>query len=357
MRTALLLLLSILALNTQAQDLTGIWRGQFRSNNRMMQLMNIDDRYKFEVQIDHRGKEFKGVTYSYKTTEFFGKADARGTIHTGTKKVILEELKIVEVRMRAGSDACIMTCFLQYAKNGNEEFLEGTYISMNTSDSSDCGRGTVFLRKVPTSDFFKEPFLVEREKEKKKPLASGKPPVRTPATPKPGVKKSPQTQPPAKKPDSPVAESTRPIEPKVVEKPKVEDSNREIKRPTQPLVIPPVLKNRENEIVKVFTVNTREITVSLYDNGTIDKDTVSVYLNKKQVVYKKMLSLSPITLTIQLDDDNDYQELVMVAENLGEIPPNTSLMVVKAGNQQFEARITSNEQKNAVVVFKYEKPK
>jgi hypothetical protein len=257
--------------------------------------------------------------------------------------------------MRAGSDACIMTCFLQYTKNGNEEFLEGTYISMNTTDSSDCGRGTVFLRKVPTSDFFKEPFLVEREKEKKKPLASNKPPARV--TPKPGVKKNPPAQSPGKKPDSPVAGSTRPIEPKVVEKKRDEDPSRELKRPTQPLVIPPVLKNRENEIVKVFTVNTREITVSLYDNGTIDKDTVSVYLNKKQVVYKKMLSLSPIILTIQLDDDNDYQELVMVAENLGEIPPNTSLMVVKAGNQQFEARITSNEQKNAVVVFKYEKPK
>ena len=228
---------------------------------------------------------------------------------------------------------------------------------MNTTDSSDCGRGTVFLRKVPTSDFFKEPFLVQREQEKKKPLASNKPPDRTPANPKAEVKKNPQSQSPVKKPDSPVSGSTRPIEPKVVEKQRDEDSNREIKRPTQPLVIPPVLKNRENEIVKVFTVNTREISVSLYDNGTIDKDTVSVYLNKRQVVYKKMLSLSPITLTIQLDDDNDYQELVMVAENLGEIPPNTSLMVVKAGNQQFEARITSNEQKNAVVVFKYEKPK
>ena len=48
----------------QGQDLTGIWRGQFRSNNRMMQLMNIDDRYKFEVQIDQRGKSFNGVTYS-----------------------------------------------------------------------------------------------------------------------------------------------------------------------------------------------------------------------------------------------------------------------------------------------------
>jgi hypothetical protein len=45
----------------------------------------------------------------------------------------------------------------------------------------------------------------------------------------------------------------------------------------------------------------------------------------------------------------------MVAENLGEIPPNTSLMVVNAGSKQYEVRITSNEQKNAVVIFKYEK--
>jgi hypothetical protein len=58
-----------------------------------------------------------------------------------------------------------------------------------------------------------------------------------------------------------------------------------------------------------------------------------------------------------MDDDDNYHELIMVAENLGDIPPNTSLMVVKAGERQFEVNITSTEQKNAVVVFKYEKPK
>ncbi|MFT4023379.1 MAG: hypothetical protein QM664_06315 [Flavihumibacter sp.] len=122
-------------------------------------------------------------------------------------------------------------------------------------------------------------------------------------------------------------------------------------------MVPPVLKERDNELVKVIRVNTRQVTVSLYDNGTIDKDTVSVYLNKKLVVSNRMLSLTPIVINIELGDDNETQELVMVAENLGEIPPNTSLMVVKAGNQQFEVRITSTEQKNAVVLFKYEKPK
>jgi hypothetical protein len=43
----------------------------------------------------------------------------------------------------------------------------------------------------------------------------------------------------------------------------------------------------------------------------------------------------------------------MVAENLGEIPPNTSLMIVDTGTQQYEVRITSTEQQNAMVIFKY----
>ncbi|HOA37434.1 MAG TPA: hypothetical protein PLQ32_09640 [Flavihumibacter sp.] len=361
-----------------AQDLTGIWRGQFQQNNRVTQLLNIDDRYKMEVQIDQRGKTYKAVTYSYKTTEFYGKATAKGTVNESTQKVVLEEIKIVDVRMRMGSDACIMTCFLQYSRNGDEEFLEGRYTSMNTRDSADCGKGTIFLRKVVESDFYKEPFLVQREKEKA--AEKNKPTKITPKQPDTAaVAKT--TKPPANnkpvgsstaKPGKPVATTPKPgsanqgspktapantnppesAPPPVANLPEVEKH-----KPAIPVVVPPVLKDRDNELVKVFKVNTRTVTVSLYDNGTIDKDTVSVYLNKKLVVSKQMLSLSPIIINVELDDDNATQELVMVAENLGEIPPNTSLMIVKAGNQQFEVRITSTEQKNAVVLFKYDKPK
>jgi hypothetical protein len=41
----------------------------------------------------------------------------------------------------------------------------------------------------------------------------------------------------------------------------------------------------------------------------------------------------------------------MVAENLGSIPPNTSLMIVTAGTKRYEVFISSSEQKNAKVVF------
>lgn len=349
----LFLLCSLIGFTAQAQDLTGIWRGHFRSgNNRMFELPGEEDRYKFEIQLDQRSRQFKGVTYSYKTTVFYGKAVCNGTVNPATGKVLLEELKIVEVRM-AGGDACIMTCFMQYTRAGNEEFLEGYYTSMNTRDSSNCGKGTVFLRRVPASDFYKEPFLVQREKEdaaRKKKESLAHVPKKTPP---PTVKKStPPPTPPEPKEDKPATNTPAPEEPKK----KIAEANIEnnhsrpaIKKP----VIPPpkAITGRSNELVRTIMIEKGKVTVSLYDNGTIDNDTVSVYLNNKLVVSKQRLTEKPIVVSFDAGVEEEEYELVMVAENLGEIPPNTSLMVVKAGNQQYEVRITSNEQKNAVVRF------
>jgi hypothetical protein len=382
MNKCILFILCFCSISVMGQDLTGIWRGHFRSaGNRMIeQLLGEEDRYKFEIQLDQQNKQFKGVTYSYKTTVFYGKATCSGAVNTKTKKVILEELKIVELRIVAGS-ACIMTCFLQYSKSGDEEFLEGSYTSMNTTDSSNCGRGTVFLRKVVTSDFYKEPFLVKREKEKaaikKAPVtANNKPgvtktnptavkkPVTPPVTTKPVNK--PITKPSTNIVKKPAQQKSNPTQKPLAKNPAVADSNKNNTVKVVPvdsvkkiekkaIVTPKVLLTRENELVKTIATNANEITINLYDNGSIDNDTVSVYLDKKLVVTRQRLTEKPISVKFVLDENNMYHELVMVAENLGEIPPNTSLMVVKAGTKQYEVRITSNEQKNAVVIFKYQK--
>ena len=59
------------------------------------------------------------------------------------------------------------------------------------------------------------------------------------------------------------------------------------------------------------------------------------------------------SLMVALHQPHQFR-LILVAENMGEIPPNTSLMIINAGSKQYEVRITSTEQKNAVVVFKYQ---
>lgn len=372
MRLIVTLFLLTVVINARSQDLTGIWRGSFiSSDNKMADLFNMEERYKYEVQIDNRGKIFQGVTYSYKTTVFYGKATSKGTINPKTGKVILEEGKLLELKMPTGNYACWMVCFLQYTKNGKEEYMEGRYSSYRETDSSDCGKGTVFLRKVASSDFYKEAFLVkrekelEKEKEKQKAIAANKKPpvVNTPKTntvsntvkPKPAPTNTTAKPNVVKAKPAPVTDKEIKAAP-VTANPVLDKKTPQVKI-KDPVMVPPVLKNRENELVQTFTVNNSEITISLYDNGTIDKDTVSVYLDKKLVLSKKMLTAAPLTVKLSMDDANAYHELVMVAENLGEIPPNTSLMVVKAGDKSYEVRITSTEQKNAMVIFKYEKPK
>ena len=144
MKTFLAILFFLTTVPGISQDITGIWRGYFNQVDYMRtedgnKIPITGDRYKLEIQLDQHDNKFEAVTYSYHSTVFYGKAVAKGTVNAKTKKILMEELKIVEVRMSGLSDACIMTFFLQYSKSGDEEFLEGTYNSMNTRDSSNCG--------------------------------------------------------------------------------------------------------------------------------------------------------------------------------------------------------------------------
>jgi hypothetical protein len=127
-----------------------------------------------------------------------------------------------------------------------------------------------------------------------------------------------------------------------------------VKIPPPQVKTPDVMIKRTNELVKVLTVNDPNVTVKLYDNGEIDGDTISVYLDKKLVLASKGLTASPLILKFNIDDNADH-ELVLVAENMGLIPPNTALMVVEAGEQRFDVQITSTDQKNAVVRFRFQK--
>src|SRR5690349_20437669 len=147
------------------QDLTGIWRGYFITDN--------GDQYRYEVQLDQSRKNgLSGVTYSYLDTRFYGKATFTGNYTKTSAAALVQEIKTIELKMAGGSVACIMKCRLVYTKSGQEEFLEGVYTS--TYEKSDpvygvkkggnCGGGEVHLRKMTTSDFYVEPFLRNKKK-------------------------------------------------------------------------------------------------------------------------------------------------------------------------------------------------
>jgi len=54
-------------------------------------------------------------------------------------------------------------------------------------------------------------------------------------------------------------------------------------------------------------------------------------------------------MKIAVNDLQTDNELVMVAENLGSIPPNTSLMVAIVEEKRYEAHLRSTEGSSALV--------
>ena len=119
---------------------------------------------------------------------------------------------------------------------------------------------------------------------------------------------------------------------------------------------PPELVQRMDQLVRTIEVNEPDILIEFYDNGEIDNDTISVYHNNTRVVKDGRLAYRPISVKIHCTEPNEQHEIVVVAENLGDIAPNTALMVVTVGKKRYEVFLSTTEQKNARVVFQY-KPK
>lgn len=114
---------------------------------------------------------------------------------------------------------------------------------------------------------------------------------------------------------------------------------------------PRVLTTRANPLIKQIETEAGEIRLDLYDNGEIDGDTVSIYHNNSLLVARTRLSQKPISLRIAVDAAHPHHEFIMVAHNLGSIPPNTSVMIITTGTKRYEIFISSTEQKNAKVVL------
>lgn len=118
----------------------------------------------------------------------------------------------------------------------------------------------------------------------------------------------------------------------------------------KPEAIPEAIEKRPVKDLKVIEVKSNKIKVELYDDGEIDNDIVSVYFNNALVVDKRSLTAQAHSFTINLVPGK-ANELVLVAENLGNIPPNTALMIITDGTARHEVRLSADMKNNASIRF------
>jgi hypothetical protein len=120
--------------------------------------------------------------------------------------------------------------------------------------------------------------------------------------------------------------------------------------------VPWALVARENRLAKKITTSSKQFSIDLYDNGTIDNDTTIVYDNKKLLISKKRLSYKAIHLEFTLSEVINEHEIIIVAHNMGTVPPNTALLVLKDGDRRQELFITSTNKMNAKIIVSYTPP-
>jgi len=117
---------------------------------------------------------------------------------------------------------------------------------------------------------------------------------------------------------------------------------------------PLAFEKRVIKDTKTIQVKNNKIKVDLYDDGDIDNDIVSVYFNRQLVVDKRSLTVAAHSFTLSLEP-NSNNELVLYADNLGNIPPNTALMVITDGTTRHEIRLSADLKTNASVRFELKK--
>jgi hypothetical protein len=125
--------------------------------------------------------------------------------------------------------------------------------------------------------------------------------------------------------------------------------------PTEPSLVQKEFKRRTKTYLQELEIIEPVIRVELYDNGEIDYDSVTLFMNDKMVLPKSMLSHKAITLTLPLDTTLEFNELSMFANNVGLIPPNTAAMIIYDGKVRHEIIIISDMDKTGTIKLKRKK--
>lgn len=113
------------------------------------------------------------------------------------------------------------------------------------------------------------------------------------------------------------------------------------------------IDKRKNIEQSHIEVNVKTINLKVYDNAIVDGDTVSILYNGKLLLSHQLLSEKGIEINLELDEKQTRHEIILFAENLGSIPPNTALVVITAGKKRYELFASASLEENAVLVFDY----
>lgn len=317
-----------------AQDLTGIWEGLMK------------DEY-IKINIIQNKDQLCGYTYDIvlKNKTSHCKAYFKGMYDKQTKIWTLTGTRFIENK---GNHVLMIVKLWKVPQAGND-ILRSTVLIQDLFSNFFEATPTDFfwLRRISTKT--KNPAIgmsVCDEVVKEKTVTPKKPIITIPEKKAPVIIKQ----------DS-IKTNPNPIEPKPI---KINIDSIERKKPIALYLKDDQLTtnmNKRNQItLSTLKVNDRHVQIKMYDNGTIDNDSVSIFYNGNLLKKHVRLTEEAIVLELDLDENTNIHEITLYAENMGSFPPNTALIVVTCGKKRYELHSSTNFNDNNVLKLEYESP-
>jgi hypothetical protein len=326
--------------------ITGVWKGKI-------------DKKKTELKIIQKGDSLLGTSYYYESENNYRRYSIKGYFDPNTNQAVWWDDQLLEEK--TGKFTVSTPGKIPYLSSADfncpgsdKMFLDGDAVLKNKKGSI---QGPVHLEKTNETLFPDEwDFIIDNY------TAGASDPyyidsialiAAIPETaPEEKIIQPAQNKLPAKRDES-ITNTTVPVqkpEPvKTMPLPKTEQKLA-IKKS-----IEEDFKIREKVIAADIPLTGDSIELRFYDNAEIDGDSISLFLNNRLLFEHIRLTGTAYTIKLPVNELNENNELVMVAENLGSIPPNTSYMLAIVKEKRYEAMLKSTEETSAVI--KLTKPK
>jgi hypothetical protein len=333
--------LMVFLLPAGAQMITGVWKGKI-------------NRQKVEVKIIQQGDSLLGTSYYYESANNYRRYSIRGYFDATTNQAVWWDDQLIDEKSgrlslsAPGKNAMLSSADFNCPGSG-KMLLDG---KTGPVDDERPPRGDVNLEKVPDPVFPDEwDFVIDNytvganDPDIIDSIAAiaGQPPIRDEP-----VRTIPREDPPVLATRPPI--TTQPVTP--IETPREQPKPVvTITEPARPQTIEEKFTNRRKILTTEIPLSGDSIELRFYDNAEIDGDSISLFLNEKLVFSHIRLTGNAYTIKLAVSELQSTNELIMVAENLGSIPPNTSYMVAIVNQQRYEARLESTEGSSAMVRF------
>ncbi len=112
---------------------------------------------------------------------------------------------------------------------------------------------------------------------------------------------------------------------------------------------------RQPKLIETIVTNADTLKMTLYDNGEMDNDTVTIFLDNTILLNRCLVSTAGKQLDVPISTDGLPHTLTLFADNLGSIPPNTAFLVIYAGKRRYELRASFDLKTNAEIIVQYKK--